>query len=160
MRLSAVLCSMLVASGALAAMADVYRWVDASGSVHYSDVPTQGAVLISGSSHTIPRPRSDTASSSQNSVDAQRDRVAAANGAIDDRLNQENTARAVQNDIEKKRVEQCKEAMKRYDQAITSRRLYRLAANGERVYLTDAEIDKARVAARVERDTACNSPQR
>lgn len=159
MRVSAVLTSLIVAGGAIVAMADVYRWVDANGGVHYSDVPNQGAVLIRGSSKNIPQPRNDSYAA-QNSADAQRDRQAGTDGAISDRLNQESTARAVQDDVTKKRGEQCKEATKRYEQSITSRRLYRLGANGERVYLTDAELDKARVQARTDRDTACSSPQR
>ena len=32
------------------AMADVYKWKDANGSVHYSDVPIDGAVLVKTSS--------------------------------------------------------------------------------------------------------------
>ncbi len=156
MRVSAVLCSMLVASGAFVATADVYRWVDANGSVHYSDVPNQGAVLIRGTSKTVPQPRNESYAS-QNSADAQRDRQAGIDGAISDRLSAENTARSVQDDIVKKRAEQCKEATKRYDTAITSRRLYRTGTNGERIYYTDAEIDKARVLARTERDTACGA---
>lgn len=160
MRLSALLCSLLIASGALAALADVYRWVDASGSVHYSDVPIDGAVLIRGTSKNIPQPRNDNSYASQNSAEARRDRSAATDGAISDRLAQENASRAVQNDIEKKRVEQCKDAMKRYDQSINSRRLYREGANKERVYLNDAEIDQARVKARMDRDVACGSPKR
>jgi hypothetical protein len=154
---------MLVASGAFVATADVYRWVDANGSVHYSDVPNQGAVLIRGTSKNIPQPRNDSyaaQNSAQSSSDAQRDRQAGIDGAISDRLTQENTARAVQDDIAKKRGEQCKEATKRYDTSITSRRLYRQGANGERVYLSDAEIDQARVQARAERDTACGSSRR
>lgn len=160
MRVSAVLCSMLVASGAFVATADVYRWVDANGSVHYSDVPTQGAVLIRSGSKAIPQQRSNDSYAAQNSADAQRDRQAGINGAISDRLADENTARAVQDDIAKKRGEQCKEATKRYDTSIASRRLYRPGANGERVYLSDAEIDLARVQARAERDTACGSSRR
>jgi hypothetical protein len=159
MRLTAVLCSVLVASGAVAALADVYRWVDASGSVHYSDVPVEGAVLIKGISRTIPQSQRSDANPTSYAA-AARDRAAGTDGAIHDRLAQEDTARAVQDDVAKKRLEQCTAATKHYEQTVASRRLYRKGANGERVYLTDAEIDQARVVARTERDSSCGSPKR
>jgi hypothetical protein len=62
----------------------------------------------------------------------------------------------VQEDLTKKRAEQCKEATERYDRSIAARRLYRDGKNGERIWLTDAEIEQARVEARRDRDAVCN----
>lgn len=157
MRFSAVLCSVLVAGGVIAAQADVYRWVDSSGSVHYSDVPVEGAVRIIS---TTPRTEASAARSDNSYAATARERMAVTDGSIQDRLSQEGAARAVQDDIAKKRAEQCKQATTRYEQAITARRLYKQTKGGERVYLNDAEIDQARVQARTERDTACGSPKR
>ena len=66
----------------------------------------------------------------------------------------------MQSDLRKKRDEQCKEATARYDKSIAARRLYREDKSGQRTYLTDAEIEKARIEARTDRDTACGSPTR
>jgi len=62
---------------------------------------------------------------------------------------------AVQKDVAATRAEQCKAAKEKYEKSIEARRLYRLGKDGEREYLSDAEVDEARLAAKQELDTAC-----
>jgi len=144
------------------AQADVWRWKDAQNKWHYSDVPVEGAELIK-STLRIPTPQSGapepSADGGQNAAPTV-DRVAANGAAAADRVATEATARQVQQDITRKRAEQCKEATSRYEKSIASRRLYREGKNGDRVYLTEAELAQARVDARTDRDTACGSPTR
>jgi hypothetical protein len=139
------------------AQADVWRWVDASGRVHYSDVPVDGAVRIKS---TVTRADAGGGGSTPSSVvpnaPLPQPTLESRSVAITAKLEDEAAARAVQGDLARKRAEQCKTATQRYDQAIASRRLYREGEGGARVYLTDAELDKARVDARRERDLACN----
>ena len=42
-----------------------------------------------------------------------------------------------------------------YQQAVQARRIYKMDAQGNRTYMTDAEIDAARLQARSTRDLAC-----
>ena len=51
----------------------------------------------------------------------------------------------VQKDVEASRLERCKKAREQYTNAINSQRLYRQDKDGNRVYLSDAELSQARV---------------
>ncbi len=158
MRLSVLLISLAVAGGSIAARADVYRWVDGNGGVHYGDVPVQGAVLIRATGRSA-TPQSNSGSN-ENSSSSARDQVAAMNSAIRDKREQDDATRGVQDDLSKTRAKQCKDATALYEKSITSRRLYKEGKNGERIYLSDAELDQARVRARTERDAVCNAGKR
>ena len=132
------------------AQADVYRWVDAQGRVHYSDLPVDGAVLVKSST------RSPTANRSASTPLTASERVATSNANIGEQLETDTAARAVQSDLARKRTEQCKSATERYERSITARRLYREGEKGApRIFLSDAEIAQARVEARRERDATC-----
>jgi hypothetical protein len=137
--------------------ADVWRWVDSAGRVHYSDVPVEGAVRVKAAA---PRPAgaAPTGNTTGGGAPAAGAPPTLANQsvAINEQLQGEAAARAVQGDLAKKRAEQCKEATERYDRSIAARRLYRDGKNGERIWLTDAEIEQARVEARRDRDAVCN----
>ncbi len=157
----AVAATLAFAVVASLAQADVWRWKDAQNKWHYSDVPIEGAQLIKSSLRQPPSSGSEPSSSEGASTDGPPvDRVAASGAAASDRVATEATARQVQQDITRKRAEQCKEATARYEKSITARRLFREAKTGDRVYLTEAELAQARVDARTDRDTACGSPTR
>jgi len=153
-----------LAFAASLAQADVWRWKDAKGNWHFSDVPVEGAELIKSSARVLPPQANDADSpgalNAAPNAAPPIDRVAAGGAAASDRVATEATARQVQSDIAKKRQEQCKEATTRYEKSITARRLFREGKNGERVYLSEAELAQARVDARTDRDTACGSPTR
>ena len=68
------------------------------------------------------------------------------------------TRQAVQKDVNAVRAEQCKAAKEKYQKTITAHRLYKENKAGERVYLTDAEIDQARISDKLEVDRACGPP--
>jgi len=154
-----------LAFAASLAQADVWRWKDAQNNWHYSDVPVEGAQLIKSSTRLPPSQPAEAPGDGSGNEPATPaappvDRLAARNAAISDRLAAEATARQVEADVRKKRDEQCKEATTRYEKSITAQRLFREGKNGERVYLTEAELAQARVDARTDRDTACGSPTR
>ncbi len=159
--------ALMVLAGTAQASGDVWMWKDkncAAGRdcTHYSDVPVEGAVLVRRAGVRVTDLDSANAANSAAATAAatERERLAARTGQINDQLERTRTSRAVESDIEKKRAEQCKEATERYERSITARRLYRETPDGERVYLTEAELDAARLEARTERDTACGSPNR
>lgn len=117
-----VLGTLIVAGASAAAQADVYRWVDEHGSVHYSDEWVPGSQLIKTT-----RPRSTSSSDTAGQHTALQNISAAADRASS-QLAQENSQRAVQEDVAKVRAQQCKEAKERYDKVVEARRIYKTAA--------------------------------
>src|SRR5205814_5741289 len=81
-----------------------------------------------------------------------------AESSADARLKDNATRQAVQKDVAATRAEQCKQAQDKYQKAVAARRVYRLNKAGEREYLSDAEMEQARVNARLEVDRTCGSP--
>jgi len=67
------------------------------------------------------------------------------------------TRAAVDKDLAAKRADDCKQAKDKYQQAITAQRIYKLGKDGERIYLTDAELDQARLGARQQMDKSCGT---
>ena len=140
----------LLACLSMAASADVFRWVDAQGRVHYSDRPdSDKAVRIGIVSHASDPDAIAARAQSENDQRAKADAQQAQQHST------QNTASAVQKDVEKSREGQCKEAKEHYRIAIESQKLYRVGKNGEREYLTSQEIDEARLNARKDMDTVC-----
>lgn len=62
---------------------------------------------------------------------------------------------SVQKDLADKRSEQCKKAQELYTKSIEARTLYRTNEKNERVYLSDTEVDQARVKAKLDVDQFC-----
>lgn len=148
-----VVCLGLVA-GAVA-HADVYRWVDAQGEVHYSDrwVPGSERIKVDHSRPGTVRAATDAAPRQTTDQSPLR----ASNERIREQLAQDSTAAAVRDDVAKKRSEQCEQAKERYRKSIEARRVFRKGASGEREYLSDADADEYRLAARREMDESCGS---
>lgn len=147
-RIAATAALVLVVGFSMGARADIWKWVDAQGHLHYSDLPVPGAVLIKSSSDHSPSDDSD-------SDDQQA--LAARNRQITAELNQEAAARTVQKDEAGIRAKLCKQAQSHYDKVIHARRIYTTGPNGERHYLTDAEAQKARVQAELDVHKYCDS---
>jgi hypothetical protein len=136
-----------------AAMADVFRSVDAQGHVQYSDTPTPGAELMRMNNQRIPMhsaPLTTTASNTSKPAS-----LAQSGDQVHQQLEQEAAARAVQNDVAQTRADQCKKATDAYNGSVQARRIYKTGADGEREFLSDDEADKARVANKVEMESAC-----
>ena len=144
-----------------AAASAVYKWVDPQGHVHYSDrpPPPEGKLLsIEDAPHS--RPMSDRVANSPGPASSappsgtRSQAPAASTPAAQAQLKD-----AVANDVANTREEQCKQARERYDNYLRSRRLFKEGPDKERVYLSDAEIDAARVNAKRERDEFCADAQ-
>src|SRR3954471_17573582 len=149
--ISTVLCVGAVS----VAHADVYRWVDDHGGVHYSDQWVPGSETVKSS----PKPPGSGGSSSHAIYSAPRTAAAP--------LSQDNVAKAVKDDVSKVRDQQCKEAKERYEKAIQARRIYKAPAAGDkapatkdtspedRQYLSEEEADAYRVKARQDVQDFC-----
>jgi hypothetical protein len=159
LRISKIVLAILLSGiGAMAAAETVYKWVDRSGQVHYTDLPPKQAdAKVLGVYQ-------------QESGDVEGDDTGDdASGAGDDNSgsgdSEPNAAEpppsdeariAAANDAAKAQVENCKKAQDKYQRYIDSRRLYRPTADGKRVYLTDQELADARARAKQEVDDLCS----
>jgi Domain of unknown function (DUF4124) len=141
-----------------AALADVFRSLDAQGHVQYSDTPTPGAVLVRINGLHVPVQSAPVATASSNRTSSTASKptsLAQASDQIHQQLEQEAAARAVQNDVAKTRAEQCKKAQDAYNGSVQARRIYKTGADGSQEFLSDDEAVKARLANKLEMDTAC-----
>jgi hypothetical protein len=143
----ALSASMLLA---VQAQADVYKYTDDKGTVHYTDKPA-----------TLPAERLNVQSQKTDLVALQarqqeeQARASAANdarrAAADKKADDRKAAEMSATD----KAEQCKKARERYDSYMTSQRLYEALPDGERRYLSDAELDAARASAKASMDVLC-----
>jgi hypothetical protein len=147
-----VMLSLLTLSAPVLA-ADVYRSVDAQGHVQYSDQPSPGSVRVS-----VSGTRASTAANA--APRASTNALAKSSEQIHDQLTQQAAKQALDKDVAQSRAEQCKKAQDHYQQTIDAHRLFRIGKDGEREYLTDAEIDQTRLDARLDVESTCGkSPQ-
>jgi hypothetical protein len=147
-RIAAAVLGLMAIS--LGASADVYKWVDPQGRVHYSDRPDvdnaeRVAVASRRSNPEVIAQRTEAEHEQRSQADAQ----------ASQQRREQATTQAVQKDVAKTRETQCKDAKEQYRVAIESQKLYRVGKNGEREYLTSAEIDEARMNARRAMDEIC-----
>jgi hypothetical protein len=146
---------LLALLGTAAASADVYRSIDAKGTVVYSDRPSDlnaEPVVVMAPKAGRPgnpiTPKAATDSAQANATNGQSNAPGAQ--AAQKGAKKEPTA-ADQED----RAKNCQAARERKQKYDMSHRLYRAGANGEREYLNDAEIDEARARAAADVQTWC-----
>ena len=151
-RFSAVVGALLMAGvAAMAGAETVYKWIDSSGQVHYTDLPPsqsgarilgvyqQEAGTVEGEDSDDYTDEGDTGEPPAQDTESPRTpEPPVSNEAME----------AAQADAEKAKVMQCKEAQDRYQRYIESRRLFRETPDGKRVYLTDQELTEARARAK------------
>jgi len=141
--------TLIMAGGFSAAYADVYRWVDPQGIVHYTDEWVPGSVLIK-----MTKPHPESALGRRSTAESTSTQRVAAQQA-----EQNANAQAVKQDLAKTREKQCKDAQDRYEKAINARRIFKSEGkDGEREYMSEEEIQAYRVKARNEVQEACGAP--
>jgi len=144
------LSALILAGASTLAWADVYRWVDDKGQPHYSDQWMPGSEVIKTSKTHPPGYDSATRAADQKNLTASNTKVSA-------QLEDKDNARAVQQDVASRRAVLCKQSKDSYMRAITSRRVYKEGAQGERSYLTDADADAYREQLRKQVQDYCGS---
>jgi hypothetical protein len=139
----AIVTLMLASLATAAAGETVYKWMDGRGQVHYTDLPPSepGAKLIETFERVQVQDNSQQPSDTVEAPPASGDEPPAEESSAA-------AAAAVQQDLERTRVVQCKQAQDRYQTYITSQRLYKQGADGKREYLTDEELAAARIQAK------------
>lgn len=154
-----ILMGLLMAGLTLVATAEtVYKWVDGSGQIHYTDLPPkQPDAKVLSVSHGPADTGYEEGSDGGDYSDENGDDAAASAGrptTPEPPVSQEAMA-AVRDDAARAKVEQCKQAQDRYQRYIDSRRLFR-EENGKRVYLSDQELTEARARAKQSVDEYCS----
>lgn len=163
-RIQKVLLGLLMAGlTAVAAAETVYKWVDGSGQIHYTDLPPRQAdAKILGVVHSAGVVEDEESDDYYDDGDEGDDE--SGSGATTASAGRPTTPeppvsreamQAAQNDAAKAKVEQCKAAQDRYQRYVESRRLFR-EENGKRVYLSDQELTEARARAKQAVDDYCN----
>jgi hypothetical protein len=143
------LLGLLIATAAIAA--DIYKWTDADGNVHYGDRPigqqSERVPIVSRPTDPARIQALSQARADARAQAAEEAAALAAEGPTEEELRAE----------ARERAEKCSSYRERLQRFVTSRRLYREDENGERVYLDEEEMQAARQ--RVEDQVAdyCNS---
>jgi Domain of unknown function (DUF4124) len=156
LRRLAISSFVLVGAVSVAHAADVFRWVDDHGGVHYSDQWVPGSEVIKSGK---PRP-STTSAAAPRSPDAQKTAAGPASQSS------QQAAQAVKQDVAKIREQQCKDAKDRYDKAVQARRIFKQVEGDkskdsdrpdDRQYLSEEEADAYRVKARQDMQDLCGN---
>jgi hypothetical protein len=163
LRIAKVLAALVMAGiGAVAAAETVYKWVDGSGQVHYTDLPPRQAdARILGTyqqeSGDVDDDGYDDDYAEEGGDDGDDDDGASPNTPrTPEPPVPDEAMQAAANDAAKAKVEQCKAAQDRYQRYIESQRLYRETPDGKREYLTDKELTEARGRAKQAVDDYCS----
>jgi hypothetical protein len=137
--------ALVLAGACTLAHADVFRWVDEQGVIHYSDEWVPGSVVVK----TSVKPHNDSNGASSGATGT--------NTRLNEQLADQANTRATQQEVAKVRDSQCTFAKDRYMKAISSRRVYNEGKDGERNYLSDTDADAYRAQARKDVQQACGS---
>ncbi len=161
--LQKLLIALVLASlTAVAGAETIYKWIDSTGQIHYTDLPPKqaGAKLLGVYDHQV-GDVDDEGNGYENGDDF-------GNGEQDDDASSppatatfpepppsNEAVAAATADAERVRAERCKLAQERYKQYTEARRLFR-ETDGQRVYLTDKELSDARASAKQSVDDYCS----
>jgi len=139
--LAAALLFLALAAASGMAAGDIYKWTDEDGNVHYGDRPVGAAAATAETIAVTSRPTNSQAVQAR--VDSRQERQSA--------QNEERTAReqAEAEEAEARKAAEdtakvCAQYRSRLETYVTSRRLYKLDDQGERVYLDESAIQAAR----------------
>ena len=113
-------------------MAQIYRWVDAQGHVHFEAQPRPGAERLDVKPQIIERD------------DATRDRQARTEGFFDARRQEQQQAEQASRERRALREQACRQWREELAKLSRGGRYFRTDAKGERVYYSDKQIEAAR----------------
>jgi hypothetical protein len=138
-------------------MADIYKWVDTDGNVHYGDRPTGAAMSSPGQIEqvAIASRRTDTAKV-QAGVEARMVRDTQRSDARSVAAEEKMEAEQLKVEADE-RATKCSTYRERMQKFTNSRRLYRVDDNGEREYLNDTQMTAARAQVEKQVQEYCSS---
>jgi len=146
----------------VAVHADVYKWIDAEGHVHFTDrpPPTDGRLVSIGQTA-----RTVTLNGAEATPEATKPGPADLSAAATpkptplppptDSASLARLKASVAADVAARDAIACQTARERYQQYVSARRLYRTGEQSDRQYLSDAEMEAARIQARHDVEELC-----
>lgn len=134
----------LILGMSLTANADIWKWVDEDGNVHYGDTPARADAVNAERVGSTPRNRSASTSSNGRTTTSQ------GNDADSDESSEERQAR------DSSRKYYCEQAKDIYRSYVDAPRLYRTSENGQREYLSDEEMAATLASAEASVSEWCN----
>lgn len=114
------------------ATAEIYRWTDEQGRVHFGQRPVAGAETVEVKPQVVERD------------EYTREREARSQRLHDARLEERQQAEATAAAQLEARASECRDLRRRLTQIAEGVKYYRPGANGERIYYSDEETDTAR----------------
>jgi len=157
-RLAAAGLSLLLATTlpAVAQDASVYKWVDAEGVPHYSDQPPADAaaqelnIRFRRTDRSMAQNQAKPKTAAGESVPAPTTESSSAESA--------SAEEAERQQVLAERKATCEKAKERVAKYSNARRLYKPGPDGERIYLSDEEIDAERAEANRAVKEWCDEP--
>lgn len=135
---------------AATAAADVYKFKDDQGNVLYTDKPA----TLPAERLNIQSQKTDTVAVQNRQQDELR-RLQEADRASQQASNDARDQQQAAQTTATQKADQCAKARQRYDGYMNSQRLYEQGADGQRRYLSDAELTAARASAKASMDVMC-----
>jgi hypothetical protein len=132
------------------AAADVYKFKDEQGNVLYTDKPA----TLPAERLNIQSQKTDTVAVQARQQDELK-RIQEADQASQRSANDGRDQQQPAQTSATEKADQCEKARKRYDSYMNSQRLYEQGADGQRRYLSDAELTAARASAKASMDVMC-----
>lgn len=131
---------------------EIYKWTAPDGTVHYGDRPAENVEAEQLDIESRPTDPARIAALAEQRAEARRESRQAEQAAAAEEPTPEEERRRQQ-----EREEQCTMYKERLQRFTRSRRLYREDENGERVYLTEQEMQEARDRVQDNVEEFCNS---
>ncbi len=143
----------LLLAGAGGYASEIYKWTDAEGNVHYGDRPAEDVEAERLDIQSRPTDRARVAAVTQARRES-RERLLGGAETPDaaDQASPEEQRRPAE-----ERAQKCQTYKDRLQTFIQSRRLYREDENGERVYLSEQEMQAARANVQSKVEEYCGS---
>ncbi|HEY4873439.1 MAG TPA: DUF4124 domain-containing protein [Steroidobacteraceae bacterium] len=144
--------ALFLTGAALAApAADVYRYVDAQGGVHYTDTWVPGSTLIK-----VDHPKGAPAAAAPTRAPQSKALATASDRASAD-VARAADERAVKADVAQAQEEGCKTAKDNYTKAVASRRIIKSGTDGQREYLSEDDANAYRLQLHDAMQAACGT---
>ena len=126
----------------------VYQWVDKDGTPHYQDRPPEDVNAAQAAKAMNLRYKMTDAEAMAAAAKKQSELDGAADLRKDQQAEDKKAAADDRQEVKGEREKGCQQARDTLQKYETAHRLYRPGADGQREYLSDEEIDAARVNAR------------
>lgn len=130
--------------------ADVYKFKDDHGNVLYTDKPA----TLPAERLNIQSQKTDTVAVQTRAQDEMK-RLQDADKVNDQAAGKNKDQQQASQLTATQKAEQCTKAKQRYDSYMNSQRLYEAQPDGQRRYLSDAELNAARASAKASLDVMC-----